>query len=97
MARDFEDGDAARALPLVGTARPVPAGQIGIYVSEAMVDLYGARPGAAFAPLSRAFAAAAPVGQAQGAIFFVAGVWRDYVRQFGSHRDRPARLRAPDR
>jgi putative ABC transport system permease protein len=31
-----------RALPLVGAAVPVPAGQIAIYVSEAMVDLYGA-------------------------------------------------------
>jgi putative ABC transport system permease protein len=45
-----------------------------------MVDLYGARPGAAFAPLSAAFAS--PAGST--ATFFVAGVWRDYVRQSGA-------------
>ncbi|RYZ12489.1 MAG: FtsX-like permease family protein [Comamonadaceae bacterium] len=74
LARSF-DGEPSQALPLVGEALPVPAGQIGIYVSEAMVDLYGAKPGTAFAPLSKAFGPGT---------FFVAGVWRDYVRQFGS-------------
>jgi putative ABC transport system permease protein len=68
------DGDAARSLPLLGAALPVPAGQIGIYVSEAMVELYGAKPGTLFEPLSKAY----------GGRFFVAGVWRDYVRQFGA-------------
>ncbi|MBT2324494.1 ABC transporter permease [Variovorax paradoxus] len=70
------DGDASRSLPLLGGALPVPAGQIGIYVSEAMVELYGAKPGTVFDPLSRAFDGAGR--------FFVAGVWRDYVRQFGA-------------
>ena len=85
LARGFGDGDLAASLPLVGgDALPVPAGQIGIYVSEAMVDLYGARPGSAFAPLSRVLGAAAPAAPARPATFFVAGVWRDYVRQFGS-------------
>ncbi len=87
IARSFEPGgDAARTLPLLGAALPVPAGQVGIYVSEAMVDLYGARPGSTFAPLSRAFDdALTPPGPAPlRATFFVAGVWRDYVRQFGS-------------
>ncbi|MBG9387694.1 ABC transporter permease [Caenimonas aquaedulcis] len=69
-------GPAAEALPLVGTLHPAPAGQVPIYVSEAMVDLYGARPGAAFEPLAKAFD-----GRAS---FFVAGVWRDYVRQSGA-------------
>ena len=82
LARSF-DGEASQSLPLMGDALPVPAGQIGIYVSEAMVDLYGARPGTVFAPLSRAFGTSAE-GTAQPAVFFVAGVWRDYVRQFGS-------------
>ena len=59
---------------------PVPAGRIGIYVSEAMVDLYGARPGTEFAPLARALGATGPAAP----VFFVAGVWRDYVRQFGA-------------
>jgi len=87
----------ATTLPLVGSPLLVPPGQIGIYVSEAMVDLYGARPGAAFTPVSKAFSALAHVIPAQAApdliasgptpearIFFVAGIWRDYARQFGS-------------
>ena len=76
--------DPARTLPLVGAALPVPPGQIGIYVSEPMVDLYGARPGTVFTPLSKAFGALTPAGHAQPALFFVAGVWRDYARQFGA-------------
>ncbi|MDB5868220.1 MAG: hypothetical protein JWP96_552 [Polaromonas sp.] len=83
--------EPASALPLVGPALAVPAGQIGIYVSEAMVDLYGARPGTVFAPLSQAFSALAQAGQAPAATdsiatqkFYVAGVWRDYARQFGA-------------
>ncbi|MCX7279585.1 MAG: ABC transporter permease, partial [Burkholderiales bacterium] len=73
-------GDPARSLPLVGTALPVPAGQVGIYVSEPMVDLYGARPGTVFAPLSKTFEALAQKSSAPTATFFVAGVWRDYAR-----------------
>ncbi|MEP6720091.1 MAG: ABC transporter permease [Variovorax sp.] len=83
LARSF-DREASQSLPLMGDALPVPAGQIGIYVSEAMVDLYGAKPGTVFAPLSKAFGIPAAAGTAQPVAFFVAGVWRDYVRQFGS-------------
>jgi putative ABC transport system permease protein len=79
LARPIDD--AAGSLPLVGPAFPAPAGRIPIYVSEAMVDLYGARPGTVFAPLAAAFAS--PTGKAN-ATFFVAGVWRDYVRQSGA-------------
>ena len=95
IARNIDD--PAATLPLVGNPLPVPAGYIGIYVSEAMVDLYGARPGSAFTPLSKAFNALAQETRAQAApdliangvtpdasAFFVAGVWRDYARQFGS-------------
>ena len=74
IARDLQD--PARALPLVGGALAVPAGAIGIYVSEPMLDLYQAKLGSPFAPLSTAFTPTAP--------FFVAGVWRDYARQFGA-------------
>lgn len=81
ISRSFDHGDPARSLPLVGEHVPVPPGRIGIYVSEAVVDLYGARPGQDFAPLSRAFPGA---GGAAPPRFFVAGVWRDYVRQFGA-------------
>lgn len=87
----------ATALPLVGQALPVPPGHIGIYVSEPMVDLYGARPGTVFRPLSQAFMALAQSESARAApdliaskigaetpVFYVAGVWRDYARQFGA-------------
>jgi len=84
LARSFGTDDAAHSLPLVGDALPVPAGQIGIYVSEAMVDLYGARPGAGFPRLVEAFGTVAAAQPVSKPVFFVAGVWRDYVRQFGS-------------
>ena len=79
-------GDAARTLPLVGDPLPVPADAIGIYVSEPMVDLYGTAPGQYFKPLSDVFAAPAAGATAPSlaARFFVAGVWRDYARQFGA-------------
>ena len=92
IARPLDD--PAKTLPLVGNPLPVPPGQIGIYVSEAMVDLYAARPGTVFEPLSRAFGAPAraklagtateTIASQPAAMFFVAGVWRDYARQFGS-------------
>ncbi|QDL38240.1 FtsX-like permease family protein [Rhodoferax sediminis] len=82
IARDL--GDAARNLPLLAPPLPVPPGQVAIYVSEAVVDLYGARAGAVFAPLSDSFRAVAFDGHTQSATFFVAGVWRDYARQFGA-------------
>lgn len=76
--------DPAQVLPLTGPALPVPAGQIGVYVSEAVVDLYGVRPGQAWPELSKAFMPVAPDHKAQAATFFIAGVWRDYVRQTGA-------------
>lgn len=104
VARDLRD--AAGSLPLVGNPLPVPPGKVAIYVSEAMVDLYAARPGTIFKPLSKAFSAGALVQRSQAAMdsaanpanpesaksaksvesaeFFVAGVWRDYARQFGA-------------
>ncbi|MEO8021936.1 ABC transporter permease [Polaromonas sp.] len=113
IARDLQD--PAASLPLVGSALPVPPGHVAIYVSEPMVDLYGARPGSVFTLLSKPFSALALDGRAQAAIdsganeatankgprsegppratqsdkrggerFYVAGVWRDYARQFGA-------------
>ena len=88
IARDV--ADPAKVLPLVGNPLPVPAGHVGIYVSEPMVDLYGARPGAVFEPFSASFMPIALVNRAQAAPdliaekFYVAGVWRDYARQFGA-------------
>jgi len=73
------------SLPLVGNPLPAPAVPEGervvpVYVSEAMVDLYGARPGRWLPTLAQAFAEP----QVRGTRFFVAGVWRDYARQHGS-------------
>ena len=98
IARDM--GNPANALPMVGEVLPAPPGTIGIYVSEAMVDLYGARLGAVFEPFSKPFSALAPINRVQVAInsiainsampaaadpqFYVSGIWRDYSRQFGA-------------
>jgi putative ABC transport system permease protein len=77
------DTPSAVTLPLVGNSVPVPATAIGIYVSEAVLDLYGAKLGKNFAPLQQVFAASLPAGS-RSPDFFVAGVWRDYARQFGT-------------
>lgn len=59
-------------LPLVGARRP--SSQASIWISEAMVDLYGWRPGQTVElPL-----AGRPIK------LQVAGVWRDYSRQTGA-------------
>ncbi|MGD9772837.1 ABC transporter permease [Diaphorobacter sp.] len=76
--------DPGQVLPLLGAALPVPAGRVGVYVSEAVVDLYNAQPGADWPQLSDVFKAPAHAGQAPSATFFVAGVWRDYMRQHGA-------------
>jgi putative ABC transport system permease protein len=80
----FDAGRAQPALPLVGDALAVPPGQIGIYVSEAVLDLYAAQVGSHFDPLQQAFADSQLQPAAQTPRFFVAGVWRDYARQFGT-------------
>lgn len=69
-------GAAQRSLPLTGELLPPRTDAINIFVSEAMVDLYGAHPGTLLAlPLQ---AGQLPV-QA-----YVRGVWRDYARQQGA-------------
>ncbi|WP_168923804.1 FtsX-like permease family protein [Polaromonas vacuolata] len=81
VARDLSE--PAESLPLIANVLPVPTGQVGIYVSEAMVDLYGAKPGTVFPPLAAAFAQSIDK-KPSTTVFFVAGVWRDYARQFGA-------------
>ncbi|WP_068172933.1 ABC transporter permease [Hydrogenophaga taeniospiralis] len=76
---------AGQTLPLVGNPLPLPAVAAGetvvpVYVSEAMLDLHGARPGGWLPALALAF----PAERSQDTRFFVAGVWRDYARQHGS-------------
>ncbi|MDD2924465.1 ABC transporter permease [Rhodoferax sp.] len=82
LAREL--GDPARSLPLTTTALPVPPGQIGLFVSEAVVDLHGARVGQPFPLFDQAFRPLARKEYASSATFFVAGVWRDYARQSGA-------------
>ncbi|MCC2974507.1 FtsX-like permease family protein [Massilia sp. IC2-476] len=74
IARDIDARDPGSLLFLVGETAPVPAGARPAWVSEALLDLYGARVGQALT---------LPLGGGQ-AEFFVAGVWRDYANQAGS-------------
>jgi len=74
VARDLAEPD--RVLPLTERALPATAGEVGVFVSEAMVALYGARPGQ---PL------VLPIGRDGAAqTVRVRGVWRDFARQFGT-------------
>lgn len=84
IARPLHSQDGGVPLPLTGAPLPVPPGAIGIYVSEAMVDLHGARLGQNFSALYEAFRPLAPIDTTQAATFYVAGIWRDYARQFGT-------------
>jgi putative ABC transport system permease protein len=74
IARDIHAADPGRLLALVGDPVPAPAGELPVWVSEAMTDLYGLRPGQR---------TALPLGGRRQAVF-VAGVWRDYANQSGS-------------
>ena len=76
IARDLSE--PRLSLPLIGEPVPTPPGQMAVYVSEAVVELYGARVGEPFERLNAALTAA------QAPRFFVAGIWRDYARQFGA-------------
>ncbi|MFD2367322.1 FtsX-like permease family protein [Pseudoduganella sp. GCM10020061] len=74
LARPIDPGKPGDIMPLTGAALPVPAGAMPAWVSEAMLDLYGTAPGQWLE---------LPVGGGMRR-FFVAGVWRDYARQFGA-------------
>ncbi len=76
-------------LPMLETPLPasaVQAGEVAVYVSEAMVSLYGAAVGKTLElPLAVPGAAGSGLDPAVGAVKGrVLGVWRDYARQFGS-------------
>jgi len=78
-------GEPARNLALVGPLLTPPPGSVAIYVSEPMVALYGARVGQPFVQLDAVFAGLAPdPATPRPGGFVVAGVWRDYARQFGA-------------
>ena len=95
VARDI--GDPAQTLPLIAPPLAPRAGETGVYVSEAMVALYDARPGSWLdLPLAHldadVTAGIADADSTPGAVpaarpttrVRVLGVWRDYARQFGS-------------
>ena len=88
IARPLDD--PPQQLPLVGAPLPVPQGRIGLYVSEAVVDLYGVQPGEGFPRLAQALGLGPGGGATAGAsaagadAFFIAGIWRDYARQSGA-------------
>ncbi len=75
IARPIDRADPARQLPLSGPpvawheGQPPPA-----WVSEAIVELYSAQPGGELE---------LPIG-GRTQRFLVAGIWRDYARQFGA-------------
>ncbi|QQX88454.1 ABC transporter permease [Cupriavidus necator] len=75
IARPIDPRNPGARLPL--TAAPVaaqPGDPPAVWVSEAMVDLYGFRPGQRITlPL-----------QGRPVAFLVGGVWRDYARQYGT-------------
>ncbi len=78
LARSIDAQQPQERLPITGALHKAPAGTIAIYVSEAMVDLYGFEPGMLISlPLPH-------IGAGSGRPFFVAGVWRDYARQHGA-------------
>lgn len=63
--------DPAASLPLIGESLAIPDGAVPVWVSEPMAWIYG---------LERGQRLVLPVA---GEVF-VAGVWRDYARQFGA-------------
>jgi len=70
------NGDPAYRLPLIGEPLPSRPAQIGVYVSEIVVELYGARQGEVLNLPLRAGQPPVPT--------FVRGVWRDYAHQQGA-------------
>jgi putative ABC transport system permease protein len=66
--------NAGKSLQLIGKTVAVPAGEIPVWVSEPMRWLYDLKPGDR---------TKLPLGGTLRPVF-VAGVWRDYARQFGA-------------
>jgi putative ABC transport system permease protein len=77
IARPIDASQPDNTLPLIGDVlalSQLPEGAMPLWVSEAMVDLYGYAVGKKVR---------IPVGDTWHE-FWVAGVWRDYGRQFGA-------------
>ena len=77
-------GEQAMQLPWVqGPIHQARPG-IAVHISEAVAQLYGLKPGDNWPLLSKAFNLQTQDHQAPAASFYIASVWRDYVRQFGA-------------
>jgi putative ABC transport system permease protein len=86
LAREIDAADPGASLQMSGAVMPASAlrpGDIPVWVSEAMIDLYGYHTGQRIK---------LPVGD-RDHTFVVAGVWRDYVRQTGAIQVRLADYR----
>lgn len=67
--------DPAQRLPLLGALQALPAGQIAVYASEPLANLYGLRAGQILE---------LPLPDGRRAPVFIRGLWRDYARQHGA-------------
>ncbi len=76
--------DPSRALALVGPLQPPPPGAVAIYVSEPMSALYGLQVGKSYDALADVLTPTGNTASPTRPHFVVAGVWRDYARQFGA-------------
>ena len=86
LAREIDAADPGANLQMTGPLLPpreLHDGEVAVWVSEAMVDLYGYALGQRVR---------LPLG-VRGQVFVVAGVWRDYVRQSGAVQMRLADYR----
>ncbi|QNP49631.1 ABC transporter permease [Diaphorobacter aerolatus] len=85
IAKPIAGSRVEAALPLVSAPLEARSGTIPVYVSEAVQALYGVHVGDEWPELSRALQPQAGSADPQASTrFFVAGIWRDYVRQFGA-------------
>jgi putative ABC transport system permease protein len=91
IARPIALNDAAKVLPLVDEVKQAPAPDaIPVFMSEAMLQLHGAVLGQIYdhkwliAGIKPEQGANEIIVNQKPPVFYVAGVWRDYVRQFGS-------------
>ena len=77
-------GDQAMQLPWVNGPIASTRSGIPVHISEAVAQLYGLKPGDEWPLLSKAFSLQTLDHKAQKATFYIASIWRDYVRQFGA-------------
>ncbi|EXI68847.1 MAG: lipoprotein releasing system, transmembrane protein, LolC/E family [Candidatus Accumulibacter adjunctus] len=74
LVRELDRDDPAARLPFTGAVLVPPAEMPVVWISEAMHEIYGSRPGQTLR---------LPVLGREVEVF-VGGIWRDYARQFGA-------------